>query len=43
MWFAFQSLYGQSPSEVKALLKIVLTSKGKLHGKDVAPRYTEYI
>lgn len=32
------SLYAQSPSDVKALLKIVLTSKGKLHGHDIAPR-----
>lgn len=32
------SLYAQSPSDVKALLKIVLTSKGTHHGQDVAPR-----
>ncbi|XP_068721668.1 phosphorylase b kinase regulatory subunit beta-like isoform X1 [Montipora capricornis] len=32
------SLYAQSPSDVKALLKIILSSKGKFHGKDIAPR-----
>lgn len=32
------SLYAKSPSDVKELLKIVLTSKGKLHGQDIAPR-----
>lgn len=37
--FGFQSLYAKSPSDVKELLKIVLTSKGKLHGQDIAPRY----
>ena len=38
VFFVFQSLYAQSPSDVKQLLKIVLTSKGKLHGQDIAPR-----
>ena len=37
--FVFQCLYAQSPSDVKQLLKIVLTSKGKLHGQDIAPRF----
>ncbi|XP_074617313.1 phosphorylase b kinase regulatory subunit beta-like isoform X2 [Acropora palmata] len=32
------SLYAQSPSDVKALLKIILSSKGKFHGCDIAPR-----
>lgn len=39
--FQLQSLYAQSPSDVKALLKIILSSKGKFHGCDIAPRYVQ--
>ena len=41
IFFVLQSLYAQSPSDVKALLKIILSSKGKFHGKDIAPRYVD--
>ncbi|XP_048576462.1 phosphorylase b kinase regulatory subunit beta [Nematostella vectensis] len=32
------SLYAQPPSGIKKLLKIVLKSRGKLHGQDLAPK-----